>query len=184
MEQSSRNFRPSSSYRKVQAIFVSSNRYFRENSRWVPLNKYKFAVPKPHTEFYKRSLSRSRNVFWNSLTLEVRQLTSLYVFKGKLKSLNLEICNIFTWSLFKACFLLLLLQYLNKIHCTMYKITLPYLCDVGKWFQTTDFLWLSILCVKTMYLAIKKQVPCILCHQKVLWKTQCYLMYTYDSLCF
>ena len=101
-ERSSRNFQPSSSYRKFQAIFASPNRYFRKNSRWVPLNKYKLAVPKPHTEFYKRSLSRSGNVLWNSLTLEVRQLTSLYVFKGKLKDLNLEICNIFTyWPLCK-----------------------------------------------------------------------------------
>ena len=33
-----------------------------ENSRWVPLNKYKLAVPKPHTELYKRSLSHSGNV--------------------------------------------------------------------------------------------------------------------------
>ena len=51
----------------------------------VPMNKYKLAVPKPHTEFYKRNLSRSGNVLWNSLTLEVRQLTSLYAFKGKFK---------------------------------------------------------------------------------------------------
>ena len=85
------------SYRKFWAIFASRNRYFRENSRWVPLNNYKLTVPKPHTEFYKRSLSNSGNVLWKSLTLEVRQLTSLYVFKGKLKNLNLEICNIFTW---------------------------------------------------------------------------------------
>ena len=65
----------------------------------MPPNKYKLAVPKTHTDFYKRSLSHSGNVLWNSLTfaaLEVRELTSLYVFKGKLKSLNVEICNIFT----------------------------------------------------------------------------------------
>ena len=85
MEWSSRHFQPSPSYRKFYTIFASPNRYFRENSCWVPLNKYKLAVPKTHTEFYKRSLSHSGNVLWNSLTLEVLQLTSLYVFKGKLK---------------------------------------------------------------------------------------------------
>ena len=81
------------------------------------LDKYKLAVPKPHIEFYKRSLSRSGNVLWNNLTLGVQQLTSLYVFKGKLKKLNFEICNIFTWPLCKACFLLLLLKYLNETPC-------------------------------------------------------------------
>ena len=124
MEQSSRNFQPSSSDRKFQAIFASPNRYFRENSCWVPLNKYKLDVPKPHTEFYKRSLSHSRNVLWNSLTSEV-PLTSLYVFKGKLKNANLEICIIFTRPPCKACkLLLLLLQYLNEIPC-INSITLP-----------------------------------------------------------
>ena len=37
MERSSRNFQLSSSNRKFQAIFASPNRYFIENSRWVPL---------------------------------------------------------------------------------------------------------------------------------------------------
>ena len=37
MERSSRNFQPSSSQRKFQAKFASPNRYFTENSRWVPL---------------------------------------------------------------------------------------------------------------------------------------------------
>ena len=101
--------RPQAIENSRQFLPLAPNRYFRENSRCVPLNKYKLAVPKPHTEFYERSLSHSGNVLWNSLTLEVRQLTSLYVFKGKLKNLNLEILNIFTWPLCKACFLLLLL---------------------------------------------------------------------------
>ena len=39
-------------------------------------NEYKLAVPKPRTEFYKRSLSYSGSVLWNGLPLEVRQLTS------------------------------------------------------------------------------------------------------------
>ena len=55
---------------------------------------------KTRTECYERSLSHSGNVsadvFWNSLAVEVRQLTSLYVFQEKLKNLNLEICIIFT----------------------------------------------------------------------------------------
>ena len=35
-------------------------------------NEYKFAVPQPRTEFYKRSLSYSGSVLWNGLPLEVR----------------------------------------------------------------------------------------------------------------
>ena len=45
-------------------------------------NEYKLAVPQPRTEFYKRSLSYSGSVLWNSLPLEVRQLTSPSIFKG------------------------------------------------------------------------------------------------------
>ena len=37
-KRSSRNFQPSSSYRKFQAICASPNRYFTENSLWVPLS--------------------------------------------------------------------------------------------------------------------------------------------------
>ena len=37
IEWSFRNFQPSSSYRIFYVIFASSNRYFSENSRWVPL---------------------------------------------------------------------------------------------------------------------------------------------------
>ena len=39
MDESSRTFQPSSSNRKFQAIFASLNRYFTENSRWVPIAK-------------------------------------------------------------------------------------------------------------------------------------------------
>ncbi|CAH3015376.1 unnamed protein product [Porites evermanni] len=35
-------------------------------------NKYNFAVPQPRTESYKRTLSYSGSVLWNSLPLEVR----------------------------------------------------------------------------------------------------------------
>ena len=51
-------------------------------------NEYKLAVPQPRTEFYKRSLSYSGSVLWNSLPLEVRQLTSPSIFKGKLRDIN------------------------------------------------------------------------------------------------
>ena len=50
----------------------------------------------------------SADVFWNSLALEVRQLTSLYVFQEKLKNLNLELCIISTRPPCQVCFLLLL----------------------------------------------------------------------------
>ena len=141
MERSSRNFQPSSSYRKFQAIFASPNRYFRENSRWVPLNKYKLAVPKPHTEFYKRSLSRSGNVLWNSLTLEVRQLTSLMFLQENQNTL-IQRYVIFLHGLFlKQCFLLLLLQYLNEIPC-INNVTLPEGANGGTQFSVNYyFFW-------------------------------------------
>ena len=53
-------------------------------------NEYKLAVPQPRTEFYKRSLSYSGSVLWNGLPLEVRQLTSPSIFKGKLKDINFD----------------------------------------------------------------------------------------------
>ena len=46
IEQSPRNFYPSSSNRKFYSIFASPNRYFIENSRWVPLSKM-FVCPVP-----------------------------------------------------------------------------------------------------------------------------------------
>ena len=53
-------------------------------------NEYKLAVPQPRTEFYKRSLSYSGSVLWNGLPLEVRQLTSPSIFKGKLIDINFD----------------------------------------------------------------------------------------------
>ena len=53
-------------------------------------NEYKLAVPQPRTEFYKRSLSYSGSVLWNGLPLEVRQLTSPSIFKGKLRDVNFD----------------------------------------------------------------------------------------------
>ena len=53
-------------------------------------NEYKLAVPQPRTQFYKRSLSYSGSVLWNGLPLEVRQLTSPSIFKGKLRDINFD----------------------------------------------------------------------------------------------
>ena len=53
-------------------------------------NEYKLAVTQPHTKCYKRSLSHSRSVLWNSFPLEVRQLTFPNVFKGKLRDLDFD----------------------------------------------------------------------------------------------
>ena len=44
-------------------------------------NDYNLAISQPRTEFYKRSLSYSGSVLWNSLPLEVRHLTSPNLFK-------------------------------------------------------------------------------------------------------
>ena len=53
-------------------------------------NEYNLAVPQPRAEFYKRNLSYSGYVLWNSVPLEVRQLTSPTIFKGKLRDLNFD----------------------------------------------------------------------------------------------
>ena len=53
-------------------------------------NEYKLAVLQPRTEFYKRSLSYSESVLWNSSPLEVRQLTSSSIFKRKLGDINFD----------------------------------------------------------------------------------------------
>ena len=75
-------------------------------------NEYKLAVPQPRTEFYKRSLSYSGSVLWNGLPLEVRQLTSPSIFKGKLRdkfrltnNLISDILFLHTASLKSRCFL-------------------------------------------------------------------------------
>ena len=53
------------------------------------MNTCKLAVPKPLNEFDKRSISYRRSVLWNSLLLELWQLTSPNVFKGILRDLNI-----------------------------------------------------------------------------------------------
>ena len=77
-------------------------------------NEYKLAVPQPRTEFYKRSLSYSGSVLWNGLPLEVRQLTSPSIFKGKFEkrhkfrltnNLTSDILFLHTASLKSRCFL-------------------------------------------------------------------------------
>ena len=118
-------------------------------------NEYKLAVPQPRTEFYKRSLSYSGSVLWNGLPLEVRQLTSPSIFKGKLRdkfrltnNLISDILFLHMASLKSRCFLFifiilvfilafrllrkLFLLYLNvntmEIPC-LNKVTLPYLTN-------------------------------------------------------
>ena len=44
MERSCRNFQPYSSNKMFQAIIASPNRYFTENSRWVPLSKFVYGM--------------------------------------------------------------------------------------------------------------------------------------------
>ena len=53
-------------------------------------NEYKLAVAQPRTEFYERSLSYSGSVLLNGLPLEVRQLTSPIIFKGRLRDINFD----------------------------------------------------------------------------------------------
>ena len=53
-------------------------------------NEYNLAIPQPRTEFYKISLSYSGSVLWNGLPLEVLQLTSPSIFKGKLTDINFD----------------------------------------------------------------------------------------------
>ena len=53
-------------------------------------NEYKLAVPQPCTEFYKKSLSYSGSVLWNTLPLQVWQFTSPSVFEGKLRDINFD----------------------------------------------------------------------------------------------
>ena len=53
MERSFGNFQPSSSNKKFQAIFASLNRYFTENSRWVPLKKSINVFIQRHKPFVK-----------------------------------------------------------------------------------------------------------------------------------
>ena len=119
MKQSSRNFQPSSSYRKFLAIFASPNTYFRESSRRVPLNKCKLAVPKP----------RRCGTAW---------LWRCGVFlQENLKKINLEMCNILTRPPCKACLLFLLFYYLNEILC-INNVTLPLLMCINGLRQQTS----------------------------------------------
>ena len=48
------------------------------------------AIPQPHTNYCKRSLSYSGVVLWNSLPLNIRQSLSLNEFKSKLKNYDFD----------------------------------------------------------------------------------------------
>jgi hypothetical protein len=45
---------------------------------------YNFVIPKPNTIFLKNSLEYNRAVVWNSILIEIRNSTSLKIFKNKL----------------------------------------------------------------------------------------------------
>ena len=47
----------------------------------------KLAVPKPHTNYLKKSFSYSGAILWNSLPKELRQAKSLEIFKSGCKKL-------------------------------------------------------------------------------------------------
>ena len=48
------------------------------------------AIPQPHTNYCKRSLSYSGVVLWNTLPLNIRQSLSLNQFKSKLKNYDFD----------------------------------------------------------------------------------------------
>ena len=99
-------------------------------------NEYKLAVPQPRTEFNKRSLSYSGSVLWNSLSLEVRQLTSPSIFKGKLRgkfrlTINLisDILFLHTASMKSRCFLfifiILVFRLVRQLVFSLLKCNIP-----------------------------------------------------------
>jgi len=48
------------------------------------------AIPRPRTNYCKRSLSYSGAVLWNSLPLDIRQSPSLDKFKSKLRNYDFD----------------------------------------------------------------------------------------------
>ena len=78
--------------------------------------EYKLAVPQPCTQFYKRSLSYSESVLWNSLPLEVRQLTSPKWFKEKLGDMNFDWQIIWRYKILIGSCTLFLCSYIYTIY--------------------------------------------------------------------
>ena len=99
-------------------LFLITERQGRNTCFERALSQERCSPRKSHRTAFKlcskkRSLSYNGSVLWNSLSLKMRQLTSLNVFKGKLKNFNLDICNLCTRPSCKAGFLLLYLCYFS-----------------------------------------------------------------------
>jgi len=64
---------------------LSSHFVFRSHTLTYNLrdSDCSLAIPQPHTNYCKRSLSYSGAVLWNSLPLDIRQSPSLDEFKSK-----------------------------------------------------------------------------------------------------
>ena len=78
MERSSRNFQPSSSNRKFQAVFTSSNRHFTENSRWVLLISRSSSCP-------RMTIFSSAQCSEKIITVQKRTATVRYIHNVNLK---------------------------------------------------------------------------------------------------
>ena len=72
--------------------YHSSHFAFRSDTLTYNLRESDFslAIPQPHTNYCKRSLSNSGATLWNGLPLDIRQSLSLDVLKSKLKSYDFE----------------------------------------------------------------------------------------------
>ena len=72
--------------------YLSSHFVFRSDTLTYNLRESDFslAIPQPRTNYFKRSLSFSGAVLWNSLPLDIRQSHTLDVFKCKLKNYDFD----------------------------------------------------------------------------------------------
>ena len=73
--------------------YLSSRFVFRSDTLTYNLRDSDgtLAIPQPHTNYCKRSLSYSGVVLWNSLSLNIRQSLSPNEFKSKLKNYDFDI---------------------------------------------------------------------------------------------
>ena len=72
--------------------YLSSHVVFRSDTLTHNLRESDFslAIPQPHTNYCKRSLSYSGAALWNSLPVDIRQSHTLDVFKSKLKNYGFD----------------------------------------------------------------------------------------------
>jgi hypothetical protein len=64
--------------------FTPFNRANLIHSHGTRGHDYNFVIPKPNTNFLKNSLEYNGAVVWNSIPIEIRNSTSLKIFKNKL----------------------------------------------------------------------------------------------------